>query len=141
MLHPAEYLLLTRGDLVFLSDMLNDDDIMYVHVRNPKTARFARRQHCRLEDASGLRLLMALFEHLPFSTRLYPGSKFTFRSQWNAVLQQLGIPFLKADKGITPGTLRGSGATHLYLETEERSKRDLVHCTPPALLREACICT
>ena len=31
-------------------------------------------------------------------------------------MQRLEIPFKQADKGVTPGVLRGSGATHLYLE-------------------------
>ena len=74
MLHPAEYVSLTRGDLIFPSDVLSADRICYVHVRNPKTARFARRQHARLEDNSVLLLLETLFEGLPFATRLYPGS-------------------------------------------------------------------
>ncbi|OLP77428.1 hypothetical protein AK812_SmicGene42515 [Symbiodinium microadriaticum] len=122
MLHPAEYITLTRGDLIFPSDVLSSDRICYVHIRNPKTARFARRQHARLEDNSVLTLLETLFENLPFSARLFPGSAFSFRSQWNAILRQLGIPYLKVHKGVTPGVLRGSGATHLYLETEDLTK-------------------
>ena len=37
-------------------------------------------------------------------------------------MQRLGIPFKKADKGVTPGVLRGSGAMHLYLATEDLVK-------------------
>ena len=59
MLHPSEYLCLTRGDIIFPSDAMSDRDVAYTHVRNPKTARFARRQHCRLEDPSVLRFLEA----------------------------------------------------------------------------------
>ena len=44
------------------------------------------------------------------------------RSQWNAVRRCLGIPFRKDVQGVTPGVLRGSGATYLYLETEDLSK-------------------
>ena len=122
MLHPSEYLQLTRGDIIFPSDAMSDKDIAYVHVRNPKTARFARRQHCRLEDSTVLRVLEALFGALPFVALLYPGSKNTFRSQWNAILGRLGIPFRKDSDGVTPGVLRGSGATYLYLDTEDLSK-------------------
>ncbi|CAE7376299.1 unnamed protein product [Symbiodinium sp. CCMP2592] len=122
MLHPSEYLPLTRGDLILPEDVFSKDRIAYVSVKNPKTARFARRQHCRLEDDSVLRFIEALFGPLPFDGRLYPGSMNTFRSQWNAVMQRLGIPYKKADKGVTPGVLRGSGATHLYLETEDLVK-------------------
>ena len=122
MLHPSEYLHLTRADLLLPGDMLSDVPVAYVHVRNPKTARFARRQHCRLEDRSVLSFITALFGALPFDEKLYPGTKNTFRSQWNAILHKLGIPFKKCDRGVTPGVLRGSGATHLYLDTEDLVK-------------------
>ena len=122
MLHPSEYLSLTRGDLILPADALSSDRIAYVRVRNPKTARFARRQHCRLEDVSVLRLLESLFGSLHFDSKIYPGSKATFRSQWNAIMKQFGVPFKKVDRGVTPGVLRGSGATYLYLETEDLSR-------------------
>eukprot|EP00439_Symbiodinium_sp_Y106_P030937 s162_g3.t1 len=122
MLHPAEYLSLTRADLLLPTDVLTKDRVAYVAVRNPKTARFARRQHRRLEDASVLRFLEAAFESLPFDAMLYPGTKHTFKSQWNAILARLGIPYKQIDKGIRPGVLRGSGATHMYLETEDLSR-------------------
>ena len=99
--------------------MLSDVPVAYVHVRNPKTARFARRQRCRLEDRSVLSFITALFGALPFDKKLYPGTKNTFQSQWNAILQKLGIPRKKCDRGVTPGVLRGSGATHLYLDTRQ----------------------
>ena len=122
MLHPSEYLALTRADVIFPSDALSDARVAYVHVRNPKTQRFARRQHCKLEDVSVLDFLEVLFEPLPFEARLYPGSENTFRSQWNAVMLRLGIPHSQAEKGATPGVLRGSRATHLYLSTEDLGK-------------------
>ena len=122
MLHPAEYLVLTRGDLLLPIDYLSRGRVAYVHVRNPKTARFARRQHSRLEDHSVLSFLELMFESLLFDARLYPGSRHTFKSQWNAILGRLGVPFARVDRGITPGVLRGSGATHFYLETEDLSR-------------------
>ena len=75
MLHPSEYLALTRGDLILPADALSSDRIAYVHVRNPKTARFARRQHCRLEDVSVLRLLESLFGSLHFDSRIFRALK------------------------------------------------------------------
>ena len=50
---------------------------------------------------------------------LYPGTSSTYRRQWDAVLHRLGIPHARATKGATPAVLRGSGATHLYLATED----------------------
>ena len=35
---------------------------------------------------------------------------------------RLGVPFKRDLRGSTPGVLRGSGATYLYLETEDLSK-------------------
>ena len=42
----------------------------------------------------------------------------SFRRQWDAVLTRLGLPCRAADRGATPGFLRGSGATHFYVATE-----------------------
>ena len=94
--HPSEYLVLNRGDLLPPEDSLSLDRVTYVYIRSPKTARFARRQHSKLEDGSVISFLKALFGHLDFDARLYPGSRHvfkTFKSQWNAMLRQLGIPY------------------------------------------------
>ncbi len=57
MLHPGEMLSLTRADLVFPRDVEGDMDCLFVHVKNPKTARFARRQHGRIDDAFAIWIL------------------------------------------------------------------------------------
>lgn len=119
MLHPAEMIPLVRQDLVFPEDALSPDPVAYVHIRNPKTQRFARRQHSRLEDPSVLALLKALYFELPLSSRLFRGSMHVYRRQWNAVMSRLGVPHQLCQRGATPGVLRGSGATFLYLETED----------------------
>ena len=119
MLHPSKYLVLTRGNLLLPADTLSLDRVAYVFIRNPKTARFARRQHSKLEDGSVLSFLGALEGHLDFDARLHPGSHYTSKSQWNAILRQLGIPFTQSSKRITLGDLRGSGAVHFYLEMED----------------------
>ncbi|OLP74955.1 hypothetical protein AK812_SmicGene45344, partial [Symbiodinium microadriaticum] len=119
MLHPAEMLCLTRQDLVFPEDALSPDPVAYVHIRSPKTHRFARRQHSRLEDPLVLRMLQALYLDLPLASRLFRGSMHTYRRQWNSVMSRLGVPHRLSERGATPGVLRGSGATFLYLETED----------------------
>ena len=43
-----------------------------------------------------------------------PGSISAFRRQWDCIMSKLGIPHRQADRGATPGVLRGSGATFLY---------------------------
>ena len=119
MLHPSEMVPLVRQDIVFPEDAMSHDPVAYVHIRSPKTQRFARRQHCRLEDSLTLRFLTSLYLSLPFNARLFRGSLHTYRRQWNAIMQRLGVPHTLASKGATPGVLRGSGATFMYLETED----------------------
>ena len=119
MLHPAELIALHRRDLILPADAMTCDRIAYVHVRNPKTARFARRQHARLDDELVLRFIEARFGTLPLSEKLFRGSMHTYCRQWNAIMHHLDVPHTQAAKGATPGVLRGSGATFLYLETED----------------------
>lgn len=121
MLHPAEMMALVRRDLVFPEDLHGEVNALYVQVRDPKTARFARRQHCRIDDSSVIQVASHLFYNLDLSSRLYPGTISTFRKQWNALLSFLGVPHRQADRGATPGVLRGSGATFYYTMTEDLS--------------------
>lgn len=119
MLHPGELILLCRRDLVFPSDVANDMACMFIHLQNPKTARFARRQHARIDDSQVIRLAEAAFGSLDLGSRLFPGSMASFRRFWNSVMQRLGIPFKQSEKGATPGSLRGSGATYMYTCTQD----------------------
>ena len=121
MLHPAEFLNLTRQDLVLPRDALVDQDIVYVHLRHPKTARFARRQHAKIEDAFVVKFLEALYGGRPLDFKLFPGSSSVYRRQWDCIMERLEIPHTRASRGPTPAVLRGSGATHLYLATEDIS--------------------
>ena len=119
MLHPSEIIPLKRSDLVLPSDAMSADRVAYVHVRNPKTVRFARRQHSRLEDPT---VLAFVEQHFGLSRNVCSGVlciMHTYRRQWNAIMSCLGVPHTLAEKGATPGVLRGSGATFLYLETED----------------------
>lgn len=122
MMHPAEFLNLVRRDLVFPSDAMLNQEVMYIHLRNPKTSRFARRQHCRIDEALVITFAFKVFGDLSLDEKLYPGSASTYRRQWDAILSRLEVPHSKLQKGATPGVLRGSGATHLYLATEDVQK-------------------
>ena len=121
MLHPAEMMALTRRDLLFPSDLCHDAPCLFVKLNNPKTARFARRQHGRIDDEWTIRILHHLFGSVPLDSKIYPYSLATFRKQWNAVMSQLGIPHSQAGHGATPGVLRGSGATFMYTQVEDVS--------------------
>lgn len=123
MLHPNEFLALRRRDLVFPHDsMMWDSDFLYVFTRNPKTARFAKRQHVRVDDRSLVQLLFCIFGRLGLDERSFPASTAVFRRQWNAVLDKLEIPRRQSDRGATPGTLRGSGATREYIQGSDISR-------------------
>jgi hypothetical protein len=119
MLHPAEMMNLTRRDLVFPADSFGRVNALFVHLRHPKTSRFARRQHGRIDDAFAIRFISFAFRDLTLDTYLYPASLHSFRRQWDAVMSQLAIPCRAAAHGATPGVLRGSGATHFYQRTED----------------------
>ena len=121
MLHPAEMLALTRRELLFPEDLCHDAPCLFVRLNNPKTARFARRQHGRIDDQWTIRILYHLFGSLSLDTKVYPFSLATFRKQWNAIMAQLGIPYTQAGHGATPGVLRGSGATFMYTQVEDVS--------------------
>eukprot|EP00438_Fugacium_kawagutii_P010778 Skav220890 [mRNA] locus=scaffold3880:13453:20349:+ [translate_table: standard] len=118
MLHPAEFIPLTRGDLMLPRDTFHTTDALYVHLKNPKTFRFARQQHVKISDPDIIHFVDALFGNLPIDFKLFGGTIHMYRNQWNAIMQNLGIPYRQVDRGITPGTLRGSGATSYYLLTE-----------------------
>ena len=122
MLHPAEFLQLRRKDILLPEDSLHSDHVFYVHICNPKTSRFARRQHCKVDDALVLRYVSKVFGPLQPGESLFAGGSSAFRRRWNAVLSRLGIPTSQRDRGATPAVLRGSGATHMYLLTEDLAK-------------------
>lgn len=119
MLHPAEMIALVRRDLILPADVFHDSSSLFVKVRDPKTARFARRQHGRIDDESIINFVAAVFGDLPLDAKLYPASMGTFRKQWNAVMGSLGVPHSQQCTGATPGVLRGSGATYLYSSSED----------------------
>eukprot|EP00438_Fugacium_kawagutii_P022150 Skav235748 [mRNA] locus=scaffold803:24495:31367:+ [translate_table: standard] len=122
MLHPNEFISLTRQDLIFPKDALSEVPVMYIYIKNPKTARFARRQHTKVDDVSVLVLAECIFSHLDVGSPLFSGSMAVFRRQWNAVFDRLRVPRTQQLRGATPGTLRGSGATAMYLECENIPK-------------------
>ena len=120
MLHPSEFVGLVRSDLIFPEDTLEPQrEALYVHIQNPKTARFARRQHVKISDISVVTLARLVFHRFSLKKRLFGGSMAVFRRQWNAVLDYLDVPRRQTGRGATPGTLRGSGATHFYLADED----------------------
>ena len=121
MLHPAEFISLLRSDLLLPGDTLNETAAFYVHIRNPKTARFARKQHCKIEDPCVLAYVTKVFGALAPNASLFAGGTSAYRRRWDHVLGRLGISVSMPSRGATPAVLRGSGATALYLESEDLS--------------------
>lgn len=119
MLHPNEFINLVRRDLCFPEDALGKLEVLYVHIRNRKTSRFARRQHARVDDPTILLLARCVFFNLPLEARLLNAGIAVLCRQWNCILDFLEIPRRQATRGATPGVLRGGGATQMYLETED----------------------
>eukprot|EP00435_Cladocopium_sp_Y103_P042939 s2396_g12.t1 len=122
MLHPAEFLQLRRRDLLLPQDSLHSEPVFYIHISNPKTSRFARRQHCKIDDSLVLSYVTKVFGPLQPGECLFGGGPSAVRRRWDAALSRLGIPTSQREKGATPAVLRGSGATFMYLASEDLAK-------------------
>lgn len=122
MLHPSEMISLIRSDLLLPADTLSREQVFYVFIRHPKTVRFARKQHCKVDDPLVLAYVSKVFGHLPPSTPLFPGGTHAYRNRWNSVLGRLSIPVSQRDHGCTPAVLRGSGATHMFMDSEDLAR-------------------
>ena len=119
MLHPSEFLTASRRHLMLPKDMFIKMMHAYLHIPNPKTKRFARRQHAKIDENVVVAFLTFVFGQLDPGQPLWPASSAVFRKRWDVLLERLGVPTKTAQKGVTPGSLRGSGATHFYLDCED----------------------
>ena len=122
LLRPSEILRLRRRDLILPRDLLTDVPVAFVRILGSKTKRFLQRQHARISDALSVAFLDALFGHCHPLSPLFDCSPAVLRRRWNALFSALGVPVSEDQHGITPKSLRGSGATWLYQRTEEVEK-------------------
>lgn len=60
-LHPAEFISLRRKDLMLPAVTGFVTEAIYVSLRNPKTARFARRQRVKISDPDVIRFVVQFF--------------------------------------------------------------------------------
>lgn len=109
----------SAGTLFFQKNVCYDSASLFLRIRDPKTARFARRQHGRIDDEFVIKVAFQAFGGLPPAERLFHGSMSTFRKQWNCIMQHLGVPHSQSLHGATPGVLCVSGATYLYSTSED----------------------
>ena len=115
----SEALVLCRKHIVTHLDLLQDDPQIFFNIVNPKTKRLALRQHFKVDDAVIVKYLIWAISNLRNDDPLYDGSPAMFRLRWDRLCQALGLPFGQKDEGITPGCMRGSGATFHYRRCED----------------------
>ena len=60
-----------------------------------------------------------VFGGLPKDTPLFGASQGSFRTRWNRLFSELGVPTSEKHRGVTPKSLRGSGASWLVPTTAE----------------------
>ena len=80
------------------------------------------RQHARISDAVTVGYLDSVFGLLPREAPLFNVSQGAFRTRWNRLFNELGVPTSEKRHGITPKSLRGSGASWLFHYTEDVSR-------------------
>ena len=119
LLRPSEFLYLRRSDLVLPRDVLADEDICYVRIFHSKTSRFVLRQHARISDALTVKFLVSQFGCVPSNQLLFGCSPAMFRTRWNKLFRFFGVPTSEKLRGITPKSLRGSGASWMFHHTED----------------------
>eukprot|EP00438_Fugacium_kawagutii_P019762 Skav203652 [mRNA] locus=scaffold2755:23567:26983:+ [translate_table: standard] len=111
---PGEVLKALRKHLVLGQDVGEDgSDVCFLQINKPKPGRrgLGRTQHARIRGSEICRYLARVFGPLKGSEALYPGSAGAFRTRWNTVLRQLGVP---SHFNLTPGCLRAGGTVYLY---------------------------
>lgn len=102
-----------RRDLVLPEEAGLAGKVCFLRVGRPKPGRRGRGrvQHTRISDAATVDLVKVAFGDLDADDLLYPCSAGAYRRRWDALLSALGVG---RETKITPGGLRGGGATNLY---------------------------
>eukprot|EP00971_Amphidinium_carterae_P066998 1326684-Amphidinium_carterae.1 len=120
LLRPGELVNLQRRHLVLPADVLSDElNVCYIRLERTKTRRIMHRQHAQVSDGVAVRFLTASLLEVPANEFIFGGSQGQLRRRWNAVFGTvLGLPVSEKGGGITPASLRGSGATWLHRMTE-----------------------
>ena len=112
-------MLLKRKHVVTHHDVLGDTLEIYFSIVDPKTKRLALRQHFKIADQVVVQYICWAIRGLELEDPLYDGSPAMFRLRWNRLCEHLHLPFATAEGGVTPGCLRGSGATYFYKRCED----------------------
>ena len=109
----GEPLKATRADLVLPRDSWVNSEVLFLKINAPKPGRRGRGrvQHSKVTEELIVQLVDKIFGLMEPSDRLYAGSPSTYRRRRDKLLEHFRIP-----KGVqlTPGGLRGGGATYMY---------------------------
>jgi len=118
-LRPGEFLQAVHGDLHLPGDLMLTELQAWLRIRQPKTRHLnARVQLARCDEGPVVELLQAVVGDLQPSAQLWPLSASAFRRRWDAVAAALRISSTTG-AGMTPGSLRGGGATQFFVLTED----------------------
>ena len=115
----SETMNLKRKHIVTHIDLLSSDPQIFFKITDPKTKRLMLRQHFKLDDVLIVRYVVWVIANLEHEDNLYKGSPAMMRLRWNRLCGFLGLPFEAGKGGVTPGCLRGSGATFWYRKLED----------------------
>jgi len=122
-LRPSEIYNLARYDIILPSDLGNDDGIVFIVIRKPKTAkRGARVQHVLLEEVGVVRFVAWAVGRLESETRIWPRSAYYFVRCWDEVFGSVLRLTVHGDAALTPASLRAGAATEVYKQTRDLSK-------------------
>ena len=118
---PGEFVRALREQLLTSVDLLEVGNEFFLRIPEPKTRRRgARVQHVRVKAPDFVLLfLRKVFQPLPPSCPLYPGSPSMYRRRWDAVLKVL---LVEPKYRLTPGSLRGGGAVRAFRAGEPLSE-------------------
>jgi hypothetical protein len=116
----GEVLLALRKHLILPSDVGDGNcSRCMLRIMQPKTRwKFAVTQIAKTEEWWVIKLLESIYSQAAPLSKLWPMSPSSFRGRWNKAMSALGVPFDEIN-GVTPGGLRGGGATALWEMTED----------------------
>ena len=107
----GEVLKAQRKELLTPVDLMTEEQVVYLRIVAPKSRRRgAAVQYTTIDDPLAVRLISRIWQQLDSSSRLFSISPGSFRRRWDSILYVLGVG---KEHGITPGSLRGGGATNV----------------------------
>lgn len=108
----GEILQASRRDLLTPRDLMSDDAVLYLKIRQPKSRRRGPAvQYVTVSDPVIVAFLASVWEHFDKDLKLYPGSSSGYRRRWDALLSGLGVQKFHR---LTPASLRGGGCVSAH---------------------------